>query len=102
VARYREIAQDLKHRIASGEFGPGDQLPPITALMEHYKVPGLNTVRQAHQLLVEEGMVETRQGVGVFVLRSEPAPRAVDVLAELRSARAALNRAISALEKAAV
>src|SRR5664279_1450366 len=24
VARYRDIALDLEHRIASGEFGPGD------------------------------------------------------------------------------
>jgi DNA-binding GntR family transcriptional regulator len=100
MARYRDIAEDLKTRIASGEFAPGDQLPSITALMEHYKVPGLNTIRQAQQLLVDDGLVETRQGVGSFVLRAEPVPRPVDVLAELRAARSALNRAIGALEKA--
>ena len=60
-----------------------------TALMKHYQVPGLNTIRQAQQLLVEDGLDETRQGVGAFVLRTEPAPRPVDVLAELRAARAA-------------
>jgi DNA-binding GntR family transcriptional regulator len=27
----------------------------------------LNTIRQAQQLLVDDGMVETRQGVGSFV-----------------------------------
>lgn len=101
-ARYRDIAADLKTRIAAGEFAPGDRLPPITALMEQYKVPGLNTIRQAQQLLVDDGLVETRQGVGSFVLRTEPVPRPVDVLAELRTARSALNRAISALEKAGV
>jgi DNA-binding FadR family transcriptional regulator len=68
--------------------------------MEHYKVPGLNTIRQAQQLLVDDGLVETRQGVGPFVLRAEPLPRPVDVLAELRAARSAVNRAIDALEKA--
>lgn len=99
VARYRDIAQDIKTRIAAGEFAPGDQLPPIAELQAHYRVPGLNTIRQAQQLLVDAGMLETRQGVGVFVLRSDPAPRPVDVLAELRSARAALNTAISALER---
>ena len=74
MARYRDIAADLKTRIVGGEFAPGDQLPPITALMEHYRVPGLNTIRQAQQLLVDDGLVETRQGVGSFVLRAEPVP----------------------------
>lgn len=100
MARYREIAADLRTRIAGGEFAPGDQLPSIQALMEHYQVPGLNTIRQAQQLLVDDGLVETRQGVGSFVMRTEPVPRPVDVLAELRAARSALNRAIGALEKA--
>ena len=102
MARYRDIAADLRTRIVGGEFAPGDQLPPITALMEHYKVPGLNTIRQAQQLLVDDGLVETRQGVGSFVLRTEPVPRPVDVLAELRAARISINRAIAALEKADV
>src|SRR6266545_8189114 len=100
MARYRDIAQDLKARIGNGEFVPGDRLPAITALMRHYGVPGLNTIRQALQLLVDDGLVETRQGIGSFVLRAEPVPRPVDVLAELRAARSALNRAIGALEKA--
>jgi len=102
MARYRDIAADLKTRIAAREFAPGDQLPAITALMEHYKVPGLNTIRQAQQLLVDASLVETRQGVGSFVLRAEPVPRPVDVLAELRTARSALSRAITALQEADV
>lgn len=48
-------------------------------------IPGLNTIRQALQLLVDDGLVETRQGVGTFVLRTEPVPRTIDVLAELRA-----------------
>src|SRR6478609_4161908 len=102
MARYRDIAADLTTRIAAGEFAPGEQLPPITALMEHYRVPGLNTIRQAKHLLVDDGLVETRQGVGSFVLRAEPVPRPIDVLAELRAARISINRAIAALEKADV
>jgi len=99
MARYRDIAEDLRRRLISGEFSPGQQLPSIAALQEQYSVPGLNTIRQAQQLLVEEGLVETRQGVGAFVLSTQPQPRAVDVLAELREARTAINRAIAALER---
>ena len=97
MARYRDIAEDLRRRIGSGEFSPGQQLPSIAALQEHYDVPGLNTIRQAQQLLVEDGLVETRQGVGAFVLRNDPQPRTVDVAAELRTARAAIDRALAAL-----
>lgn len=99
MARYREIADDIDKRIAGGEFPPGEQLTSITSLMEHYRVPGLNTIRQAQQLLVDGGLIETRQGVGAFVLRSEPRLRPVDVLAELRVAWAALNTATTALKK---
>lgn len=100
MARYRDVASDLKHRIAGGEFPVGSQLLSITDLMQHYRVPGLNTIRQAQQLLVDDGLIETRQGVGAFVLRTEPRPRRVDLLAELRAARTSLNRAIAALETA--
>lgn len=100
MARYREIAEDLRRRISAGEFSPRQQLPSIAALQSHYDVPGLNTIRQAQQLLVDDGLVETRQGVGAFVLRTDPQPRTVDVLAELRAARSALTRAIAALERA--
>ena len=100
MARYREIAEDLRKRIAAGEFPVGSALPTIAALQAHYTVPGLNTVRQAQALLVEDGLIETRQGIGAFVLRTKPRPRPVDVLAELRAARTAINRAISALERA--
>ena len=72
MARYREIAVDLRQRFAAGEFSPGEQLPAIAALQQHYDVPGLNTIRQAQQLLVEDGLVETRQGVGAFVLAKTP------------------------------
>ena len=34
MGRYRDIARDLKTRIAKDEVGPGDQLPSIAALME--------------------------------------------------------------------
>lgn len=99
MARYRDIADDLRTRIRNGEFAVGDKLPTISEFQEHYGVPGINTIRQAQQLLVDDGMLETRQGVGAFVLRKEPQPRPVDVLQELQRARAALTKAIDALQR---
>jgi DNA-binding GntR family transcriptional regulator len=100
MARYREIYDDLRRRVLAGEFPVGERLPSIADLQEHYHVPGLNTIRQAQQLLVEDGLVETRQGVGAFVISHEPTTREVDVVGELRAARAAIDRALAALARA--
>lgn len=98
---YQTVYDDLRHRIAAGEFAIGEKLPSISALQEHYNVAALNTIRQAQQMLVVDGLIETKQGVGAIVRRTTASPRAIDVLSELRSARVALDRAILALEHAA-
>lgn len=97
MARYQEIADALRGRIQSGEFPVGAKLPGISALQTEYGVPGLNTIRAAQQLLAEEGMLETRQGVGAFVTSAESLKQ-VDVVDTLKSAAADLTKAISALE----
>ncbi|MBN9620402.1 MAG: winged helix-turn-helix transcriptional regulator [Actinobacteria bacterium] len=92
------MADDLRDRIVAGEFSVGDALPPIKHLMEYYDVPSLNTIRQAHRVLADEGLVQAHQGRGVYVLSIEPQPSRGSVLAELKTARTALDRAISLLE----
>lgn len=99
MAKYREIYEDLHKRILGGEFAVGERLPAIDDLQDHYEVPSLNTIRRAQQLLVDEGLLETRHGVGAFVVSLTPRPRQVDVLAELRAARGAITRSIEALEQ---
>ena len=98
MAKYHEIASDLRRRIVDGEFPVGSQLPSITALMGTYEVAGLNTIRAAERVLVDEGLLRTEHGVGVFVVSVEPLGAKPDVVAELRAARDALTRAIVALE----
>jgi DNA-binding GntR family transcriptional regulator len=97
VAKYREIADDLRARIQSGQFPVGTKLPGINVLMEQYQVPGLNTIRAAQQLLVDEGMLETRQGVGAFVIAAESA-HSLDIAAELTRARDTLTTVLTALD----
>lgn len=96
MARYTEIADSLRTRIQSGEFPVGSQLPSIAVLQDQYNVRGLNTIRAAQQLLGDEGMVETRQGVGAFVV-SATSLRQVNVLDTVTKARDALTTAIKAL-----
>lgn len=63
---YRQIADDLRSRIESGELGHGTRLPTEIELMERYSA-SRNTVRDAIRSLATRGLVETRPGHGTFV-----------------------------------
>lgn len=67
---YLRIAADLRRRISSGEWRPGDQLPTLPELCEEYRVSG-TTIRNAIGLLRNEGAVESRARAGTRV-RSRP------------------------------
>jgi DNA-binding GntR family transcriptional regulator len=68
---YRRIADDLRQTIASGKYGPGEQLSSISALRSRYGV-SLATVRSAIGVLEREGLVVSRQGRGTFVVDKLP------------------------------
>jgi GntR family transcriptional regulator len=63
---YRQIADDLRQKIESGELGRGGQLPTEIDLREQYNA-SRNTVRDAIKWLITRGLVETRPGQGTFV-----------------------------------
>ncbi len=92
VARWREIAEDLRTRIATGEFDSTGQLPSITELLAHYDVSGPNTIRSAQRQLAQQGLLEIRQGMGAFVVSKTPVAGRAALLAQLREARAANQR----------
>ncbi|MEU7280776.1 GntR family transcriptional regulator [Streptomyces sp. NPDC045431] len=64
--RYEKVSDDLRRRIESGEYAPGDRLPAETTLVTEYKV-SLPTLRQALAALQTEGLIEKRHGRGNFV-----------------------------------
>jgi GntR family transcriptional regulator len=64
---YRQIADDLRRRIESGELGPGSQLPTELELREMFDNASRNTVRDAVKSLANSGLVVTRPGLGTFV-----------------------------------
>ena len=64
---YRQIADDLRQKIESGELGHGDQLPTELELREQYDA-SRNTVRDAVKWLITRGLIETRPGQGTFVV----------------------------------
>lgn len=64
---YRQIAEDLRAQIESGQLRPGQQLPTEIELRERYGA-SRNTVRDAIKLLTTLALVETRPGQGTFVI----------------------------------
>jgi GntR family transcriptional regulator len=63
---YKQLADQLRARIESGELGPGAPLPAESELVAS---TGLNrtTVRNAMKILRSEGLIEVQQGRGTFV-----------------------------------
>lgn len=63
---YRQIADDLRREIDSGERQPGAQLPTEDELMKRYHA-SRNTARNAIKELTTLGLVNTQHGRGTFV-----------------------------------
>jgi GntR family transcriptional regulator len=63
---YRQIADDLRYQIESGDIAHGAQLPTETELKDQYNA-SLNTVRAALKELENRGLVDKRHGKGTFV-----------------------------------
>ena len=66
---YRQIAEDLRAQIESGQLKPGQQLRTEIELREHYNA-SRNTVRDAIKWLTSLGLVETKPGQGTFVVQT--------------------------------
>ena len=64
--RYLAIADQLRDRVAQGEFAAGRLLPSESELSAAYDASRV-TVRKALEALREEGLVDARQGFGWFV-----------------------------------
>jgi len=66
---FRQIADQLRQAIDAGVHKPGEMLPSQRVLAVEIKV-NPNTIQRAYEALEREGIVETRRGVGVFVVQS--------------------------------
>jgi GntR family transcriptional regulator len=64
---YRQLAEIIRGRIASGEYPTGSRLPSESDFMEEFEI-GRNTARRAVAVLRDEGVVETVATRGSYVL----------------------------------
>src|SRR5690606_14202403 len=63
---YRQLQTQVREGVARGKLRPGDKLPSVRALSQHLVV-NPNTIARAYTELEREGVLYTRQGLGVFV-----------------------------------
>ena len=71
---YVQIADDIRAQILRGALRAGDQLTSTTEYSATYRINPA-TVGKAFAILVDEGLVEKRRGIGMFV--AEGARRAL-------------------------
>lgn len=67
VPLHHQVYLDLRAAIESGEYRPGDKLPPERELVARYGC-SLITIRRALDELSREGRLKRHQGRGTFVL----------------------------------
>jgi GntR family transcriptional regulator len=60
----------IKLQVNTGQLAPGQQLESVASLSKRLKVNPM-TISKAYGFLVEEGIVERRRGVGIFVAEVE-------------------------------
>ena len=73
---YQKIALAIAAAISDGRYSPGDKLPSERELADEFRV-SRPTIRDAMIALEFQGLVEARQGSGVYVTAAAPVPEDV-------------------------
>ena len=68
---YRQLKEKVIAMMLEGQLKPGDALPSVRQVAAEYQLNPI-TVSRAFQELADEGLVEKRRGLGMFVLDGAP------------------------------
>src|SRR6202795_2534346 len=71
TSRYRDIAAELQKAIRLGTYPVGKLLPTETELMARFSA-SRQTVREALRIVMEQGLIVRRAGLGSVVIAAEP------------------------------
>ena len=64
---YRQLRELVVERIMDGSFAEGEAIPSVRQVASDYQINHL-TVAKAYQELVEDGLLEKRRGLGMYVI----------------------------------
>jgi GntR family transcriptional regulator len=65
---YRQLSNQMREAVARGQLRPDERLPSVRELSRSLVV-NPNTIARVYAELEREGMLHSRQGLGVFVAR---------------------------------
>ena len=82
---YRQIVEQVRRMVASGQLKAGDTLPSVRAVALHHAINPM-TVSKAYSLLETEQLVVRLRGVGMAIADAGGASTKRDKLAMLRPA----------------
>ncbi|MCH7557957.1 MAG: GntR family transcriptional regulator [Planctomycetes bacterium] len=68
VPIYRQLIEQIRRQIMSGQLSEGEQLMSVRELAAQLRVNPM-TISKAYALLEVEGLVERRRGIGLFAAR---------------------------------
>lgn len=71
IARYKQVAADLRAAITRGDYQPGQRIPASSELAERYDLT-MPSVNKAIRLLATEGLVDIAHGSGTTVRERRP------------------------------
>src|SRR5512136_1087575 len=80
---YKQITDQVKDAIATGDLVPNDRLPSVRELSEALKVSAI-TIKRAYLDLENEGYILARAGLGSFVANVDRESLRTRRLGELR------------------
>jgi len=79
---YRQLIDQARRLVASGQLAPGDLLPSVRDIAQALAVNPM-TVSKAYNMLETEGLFERRRGQGMLVAERHAKPQAPARRAEL-------------------
>ena len=68
---YQQLAESIRQDIRSGALAEGSAIPSNRQISSEYSL-NPQTVLNATQLLIQEGLLEKRRGLGLFVQKNAP------------------------------
>lgn len=82
---YRQIVEQVRLAVATGELASGEEIPSVRSLAERLTI-NFNTVAKAYGELVRDGVLESLQGKGFFVAQKRQIYSKAERLRRLRLA----------------
>ena len=70
---YRQVVEQVKRLIVSGQLEAGEQLPSVRQLAVDLAVNAM-TISKAYSQLEQEGLVERRRGIGMIIKNQTEKP----------------------------